>query len=157
MERHVLWHRVARDLLGLRRTARPPLPDYVTPVGIWDPRTVRAMQRRLTEVSGRHWLDALTARLHVSEFVIYGVFAESTGAPPIDPAVMPGMLFGSEDDIAVGLVLSPPPQALSARARATATADAAMRRGQGMRSSGFGSIDVGRSTSRCRAVPGSLL
>jgi hypothetical protein len=87
MERHVLWHHAARDLLGLSEPAGLPLPDYVTPIGIWDPSVVRAMQRRLTEVSGRHWLDALTARLHVSEFVIYGVFAETTGTPPTDPAL----------------------------------------------------------------------
>ena len=37
MRRHVLWHNVARDLLGLSGAARTPLPDYVSPICFWDP------------------------------------------------------------------------------------------------------------------------
>ena len=83
MHRHLLWHQAARDLLGLPPAPRPPLPDYVSAIGVWDPPLVRAMQRRITEVTGRHWLDAFTARLHVSEFIVYGTFAdELLGSPP---------------------------------------------------------------------------
>lgn len=76
MPRHVMWHQVARELLGLPSAPEPPLPDYVTPVGIWEPATVRAMQRRIERVTGKDWLDAFTGQLHVSEFIVYGVFVD---------------------------------------------------------------------------------
>jgi hypothetical protein len=76
LERHVVWHRVARRLLGLPPAPGLPLPDYVTPVNFWDPALVRAMQTRISETTGRHWLDAFTAQLHISEFIVYGVFVD---------------------------------------------------------------------------------
>jgi hypothetical protein len=78
MRRHVQWHQVARDLLGLPAAPDPPLPDYVNGIGVWDPPTVRALLRRITAVTGQHWVDAFTARLHISEFIVYGVFVDST-------------------------------------------------------------------------------
>lgn len=85
MQRHVLWHQVARRLLGADGIATPPLPDYVSPVGIWDPAVVRAMQDRITEVSGRPWLDSFTRELHVSEFIVYGVFVDHVLSPIVRP------------------------------------------------------------------------
>ncbi|HEV2779864.1 MAG TPA: DUF6492 family protein [Actinophytocola sp.] len=87
MRRHVLWHQVARDLLGLPPPTAPPLPDYVSAIGVWDPPVVRAMQQRITDVTGRHWLDAFTSRLHISEFIVYGVFVDEgrdVARPPTD-------------------------------------------------------------------------
>ncbi|WP_460370607.1 DUF6492 family protein, partial [Actinocorallia lasiicapitis] len=80
LERHVRWHAVARDLLGLP-PAGPPYADYVNPLNFWDPEVVRAMQRRVTEVTGRDWLDVFCSRLHVSEFILYGVFVDELWAP----------------------------------------------------------------------------
>jgi hypothetical protein len=37
---------------------------------------VRAMVARIADSTGRNWIDAVTGQLHVSEFVIYGVFAD---------------------------------------------------------------------------------
>lgn len=76
MERHVRWHQVARRLLGVDATARPPLHDYVSSFNVWDPSVVRGMQARIGEVTGRPWLDAVTSELHVSEFVLYGVYVD---------------------------------------------------------------------------------
>lgn len=76
MERHVLWHNVARRLFGLPGVAVPPLPDYVSPIIVWDPVVVRSMIARITDSTGRNWVDAVAGQLHVSEFVIYGVFAD---------------------------------------------------------------------------------
>jgi len=76
MTRHVLWHQVARDLLGLPPSPPPPLPDYVTPLNYWDPAVVRAMQQRIAESTGRDWMDAFNAQLHISEFILYGVFVD---------------------------------------------------------------------------------
>lgn len=89
MQRHVQWHQVARDLLGLPAAPDPPLPDYVSGIGVWDPPAVRAMLRRITEVTGRHWVDAFTSRLHISEFIVYGVFVDEVcdPSPPGDDAI----------------------------------------------------------------------
>jgi hypothetical protein len=88
MERHLLWHNVARKLLGVGGTTSPPAPDYVGPICVWDPTVVRAMTEHLARVSGRDWVDAFAAELHVSEFVVYGVFVDHVlgGPDPIpDP------------------------------------------------------------------------
>jgi hypothetical protein len=81
MERHVQWHHVARRLLGLPPAPEPPLPDYVSPLNFWDPAIVRAMQERIQEETGRHWLDAFNAELHISEFILYGVFVDEVLGP----------------------------------------------------------------------------
>lgn len=86
MERHVIWHRVARELLGLPPAPEPPLPDYISPLNFWDPEIVRAMQRRIEEVTGRDWMDAFNARLHISEFILYGVFVDEVLGVPRPPS-----------------------------------------------------------------------
>ncbi|MDP9863410.1 MULTISPECIES: DUF6492 family protein [Streptosporangium] len=92
MERHVLWHQVSRELLGLPPAPPPPLTDYVTALNFWTPATVRAMQRRVSETTGRDWLDAFNSRLHISEFMLYGVFVdevlgEDTPPPPSNTTI----------------------------------------------------------------------
>ncbi|GAA5199834.1 DUF6492 family protein [Rugosimonospora acidiphila] len=84
MERHLIWHRVARELFGLPAAPPPPLPDYVSSFNFWEPAVVRAMQQRIQETTGRDWLDAFTAQLHISEFMMYGIFVDevlSAGGP----------------------------------------------------------------------------
>lgn len=81
MTDHVTWHRVARELLGLPGPAPLPLPDYVSSLACWDPAVVRAMQRRITEVTGRDWLSAFISYLQVSEFIVYGVFVDEVLGP----------------------------------------------------------------------------
>lgn len=76
MERHVLWHNVARRLLGLPADAVPPLPDYISPIIAWDPTVVRSMTAHIADSTGRSWVDAVAGQLHVSEFVVYGVYAD---------------------------------------------------------------------------------
>jgi hypothetical protein len=76
MERHVLWHNVARKLLGLPDIAVPPLPDYVSPICVWDPVVVRSLIAHIADATGRNWVDAVGSQLHVSEFVVYGVFVD---------------------------------------------------------------------------------
>ncbi|MEV0420046.1 DUF6492 family protein [Streptosporangium canum] len=92
MDRHVLWHQVSRELLGLPPAPPPPLTDYVTALNFWAPATVRAMQRRVSETTGRHWMDAFNSRLHISEFMLYGVFVdevlgESAEPPPSNTTI----------------------------------------------------------------------
>jgi hypothetical protein len=85
MGRHLLWHDVARKLLGLPGTVSPPAPDYVSPICVWDPGVVRALMERIADTTGRYWLDAFGSQLHVSEFVVYGVFADEVvgGSAPL--------------------------------------------------------------------------
>jgi hypothetical protein len=91
MERHVIWHRVARDLLGLPPAPPPPLTDYVDALIFWDPVLVRGMQERISQTTGRHWADAVTSQLHVSEFIVYGVYADEVlgqrDRPPVSPTI----------------------------------------------------------------------
>jgi Family of unknown function (DUF6492) len=76
MKRHVLWHNVARNMLGLPGVAEPPLPDYVSPISVWDPVVVRSLLAHIADSTGQNWVDAVAAQLHVSEFVVYGVFVD---------------------------------------------------------------------------------
>jgi len=92
MDRHVVWHQTARKLLKLPPAPGPPLPDYMSPLTFWDPANVRALQRHLTETTGRHWADAFGSHLHVSEFMLYGVFVDevlcaSGVRPPSDTTI----------------------------------------------------------------------
>lgn len=85
MQRHIRWHRAARELLGLDPVTGPPLPDYVSSLNVWSPATVRAVQARIERTTGRPWLDSFTAQLHISEFILYGVYVDSalnTDGPP---------------------------------------------------------------------------
>ena len=76
MPRHVLWHDVARRLLGLPAADPPPLPDYISPLNAWDRGVVQALRDRIERVTGRPWLEAIGSELHFSEFILYGVFVE---------------------------------------------------------------------------------
>lgn len=75
LPRHLAWHETARRLLGLP-PAQPPLPDYVSAFNVWERRTVLALQDRIQQTAGRPWLDSVAAQLHVSEFILYGVFTD---------------------------------------------------------------------------------
>ena len=83
LPRHVIWHRVARELLGLP-PARPPLHDYISAPVAWSPTIVRRMQHRIEMVTGRSWAEAIGARLHFSEATLYGVFVDEVlGGPAV--------------------------------------------------------------------------
>lgn len=76
LPRHLIWHDVARRLLGLPPAGPPPLPDYISSPHAWDRRVVLALRDRVEEVSGRPWLDAIGSQLHFSECILYGVFVD---------------------------------------------------------------------------------
>jgi hypothetical protein len=121
MPRHVIWHDVARRLLGLPPAGPPPLPDYVSALNVWERRVVLALRDRIERVTGRPWLDAIASQLHVSEFILYGVFVDGVlgtsadvfaadsmlchsywGSSPLAPAAAAGFVRGlSPEDVAV--------------------------------------------------------
>jgi hypothetical protein len=78
LPRHVTWHRVARELLGLPAAPALPLPDYISAMNTWDRRVVQLLRSRVEEVTGRAWADAIGRQLHFSEFILYGVFVEAS-------------------------------------------------------------------------------
>jgi len=73
---HVKFHSVSRQLLGL---PPPQLPasDYISSFNVWDPLILRAMLARIESVTGRYWLDAITAQPTFSEWTVYGVFVDA--------------------------------------------------------------------------------
>jgi hypothetical protein len=119
LPRHVLWHRAARNLLGLPGAA-PPLPDYVSSLVAWDPALVRSMLQRVSQVTRLPWTDAVAAQLHFSEWTLYGVYVDSLrankaasnasdsplchawwGTVPLDEQTLPDFVASfSPDDVA---------------------------------------------------------
>lgn len=77
----VRWHRFARRLLGLPRSNARPLVDYISSLTIWEPRIIRALQERITKVTGRSWFAEFCSKVTISEFILYGVFVDEIWAP----------------------------------------------------------------------------
>lgn len=86
LPRHILWHRVARKLLGLPACARIPLNDYICWPMAWDPKVVRSMLHRVEEATGKPWQSAIASQLHFSEGILYGVYVDEVlgGVPYSD-------------------------------------------------------------------------
>jgi hypothetical protein len=76
LSRHLRWHAVAHKLLGLPTAPPPPLPDYVSPLFVWERDVVNRMLRRIEQVTGRRWLEAVGKELHFSECTLYGVYVD---------------------------------------------------------------------------------
>jgi hypothetical protein len=81
LPRHVVWHDVARTLLGVP-AGSPPFPDYISAFNVWDRSLVCALQGRIQEVTGRPWIDAVGSQLHFSEYILYGVFVDHVMTAP---------------------------------------------------------------------------
>ena len=84
LPRHLVWHDVARPLLGLP-SAPPPLTDYITGCyNPWHRNTILALQDRIQQATGRPWLEAVTGQLHFSENILYGVFVDEVHRQNVD-------------------------------------------------------------------------
>lgn len=81
LPRHLEWHRAAHRLLGLP-APEPRLPDYISSFNIWRREIVLGLQDRIRQTAGRHWCEAVAAELHLSEFILYGVFVDRVLGPP---------------------------------------------------------------------------
>jgi len=91
LPRHMIWHQVARALLGLP-PAEPPYTDYVSSLLAWDPAIVRRMLSRVAAVTGRPWTTAIAGQLHFSEWTLYGVFVDHVAGAPANS-------FASDDPL----------------------------------------------------------
>lgn len=76
LPRHVQWHEISRRLLGLPLPPPLPAPDYVSSLNVWDPQVLRSLLARMERVTGRYWMDAVTAQRSISEWTLYGVFVD---------------------------------------------------------------------------------
>ena len=94
LPRHMIWHRVARALLGLS-PAEPPYTDYIKSLLACDPSIVRRMLARVTATTGRPWTTAIARQLHFSEWTLYGVFVDDVIGAPANS-------FASDDPLCLG-------------------------------------------------------
>jgi hypothetical protein len=81
LSRHMTWHRVARELLGLPPAA-PPYPDYISSPLAWNPIIVRRMLARVEGTTGSPWTTAIAGQLDFSECVLHGVFVDEVIGRP---------------------------------------------------------------------------
>lgn len=72
---HFRWHRTAANLLGLPSTDYFGA-NYIGNLITWRRDTLQALHRRIEMASGRGWVEAVCSRLHLSEYILYGVFVE---------------------------------------------------------------------------------
>lgn len=70
---HVAWHRSAERLLGIP-AAPLPAPDFITSLVPWKRANAVELLERIEATTGRHWLRAVAAATHVSEYILYGRF-----------------------------------------------------------------------------------
>ncbi len=73
--RHLKWNRASGEMLGL------PVRDYygydyIAQLVCWRRDTLEAMHEHLERQGGRPWDAIIAARLHFSEYVLYGIFAD---------------------------------------------------------------------------------
>lgn len=74
-ERHRAWHRAAAEILGLPATDYFGA-DYIGNLITWRRDTLVALHDHIARVSGRDWQAALAGRRALSEYILYGAFAE---------------------------------------------------------------------------------
>jgi len=72
---HFRWHRTAARLLGL-----PPTDyfgaNYIGNMITWRRDVLTKLYRRIEDVTGRSWSAAVCSQVHLSEYILYGIFVE---------------------------------------------------------------------------------
>lgn len=88
-EEHVIWSRNAGHLLCIES---PPVSphDYISTLISWRRQTVLDMLRRIEEMSGRNWVEAMAADRRFSECMVYGRYVDEVLAGA-------GHFLGSEE------------------------------------------------------------
>jgi hypothetical protein len=74
-ERHRAWHRAAAEILGHPATDYFGA-DYIGNLITWRRDTLVALHEHIAKVTGRDWQAALAGRRALSEYILYGAFAE---------------------------------------------------------------------------------
>lgn len=73
--RYQKWHQSAAALLGLPQTNYFGA-NYIGNLISWRRDVLRGLYRRIEDATGRSWAAAVCSRLHLSEYILYGVFVE---------------------------------------------------------------------------------
>jgi hypothetical protein len=75
LPKHLLWQKSAGALLGL-----PKIPYYgATYIGhpvTWRRDVLLKLHHQIEAVSGRHWVEEICRHWQISEYIIYGLFAD---------------------------------------------------------------------------------
>ncbi|WP_432288463.1 DUF6492 family protein [Aminobacter sp. BA135] len=74
-DNHRVWSANAAAVLGIAAPEISP-HDYISTLIAWRRSSVRDMLARIEQVSGRHWVEAVSARRKFSECMIYGRFVD---------------------------------------------------------------------------------
>ena len=69
------WHQISARMLGLPEQSSYDT-SYVGNLVYWRKANLDALQRRIETITGRPWCLALSRHLTMSEYVLYGMFAE---------------------------------------------------------------------------------
>ena len=120
-ENQTSWARQAGRALGLPADAEPQ-HDYIATLIAWRTDTVRAMQKRIEETQGVHWIKAVARKRHFSECMLYGRYVDEIAGgadhfhdarelchiywsgPTLDAAGLEAFISGlAPDQVAVGL------------------------------------------------------
>jgi hypothetical protein len=72
---HVRWHRSAEKLFGIKPAALP-VPDFISSLVTWKRENAVGLLEQIERTTGRHWLRALASAWDVSEYTLYGRFAQ---------------------------------------------------------------------------------
>jgi hypothetical protein len=86
LPRHILWHKVARALLGLPN-ADPPFTNYISSLIAWNPAIVRRMLAHIERTMRRPWASAVAGQLHFSEWTLYGLYVDHVAGAPANTFV----------------------------------------------------------------------
>jgi hypothetical protein len=74
-ESHARWHRTAAKLLGLPSTDYFG-SNYIGNLITWRRDHLLSLYERIQQVTSRPWAEAVCSSLHLSEYILYGVFVE---------------------------------------------------------------------------------
>lgn len=72
---HERWHRDSGRLLGLPESNWYGA-DYIGPLATWRCETVREILEHITKTNKKHWARIFASMLHLSEYMIYGIYVE---------------------------------------------------------------------------------
>lgn len=72
---HRAWHRAAARLLGLEEREYFG-SDYIGNMIVWRRDRLLDLHRHIEQVTGKQWLRAVASQLHLSEYILYGVYVE---------------------------------------------------------------------------------
>jgi len=73
---HSRWVETTHRLLGLPAPGLPAA-DFIGHIMFWDQQATRAMASRIETVTGLDWVEALCRSRNISEYMLYGYFAQS--------------------------------------------------------------------------------